>query len=139
MSRKTPSKLVGPSEASGRREKAVAYHKAARNELENVKDGEIADPVIALITLAAIAYADALTAKFGGKVSQKDHARIVDLPASTLGSEFPKEQVTRLKRILSRKDLAQYGATATRSKSEADSLLIDLDRFAAYSEAMLKS
>ncbi len=139
MNRKTPAKVAGPGEASGRLDKALAYHKASRNALESIHAGEIADPVIALITLAAIAYADALTAKFGGKVNQKDHARIADLLSDTLGAEFPKEQAARLKRMLSRKDIAQYGSTATRSKGEVEMLLVDLDRFAAYSEAKLKS
>ena len=38
--------------------------------------GANANPIMVQIVTAAIAYADALTARFGGRVNQRDHAAL---------------------------------------------------------------
>jgi hypothetical protein len=53
---------------------AKAFLKAAKNEAELTGDSDICNPIISLIVHAAIAYADALTAKTAGRVSRQDHS-----------------------------------------------------------------
>ncbi len=96
----------------------------------------MADPAISLIATAAIAYADALTAKFAGEINRTNHAAVGKLLADALGKNFTNEQQSRLSRLLSRKDDAQYGAGSFR-KSDAEKLLADLEKFAAWAEALL--
>jgi hypothetical protein len=84
--------------------------------------------------LAAIACADALTAKYGGVMNQKNHAAIAKLLRATLGKQLPAAQAARLSRLLARKDEAQYGASAVR-RADAARLLDDLNKFAEWPKA----
>lgn len=136
MTRKGPSRKVDPSHTGARRAKARLFLKAARDASDNVEAGGMADPAISLIATATIAYADALTAKFAGEINRTNHAAVVKLLADALGRDFTKEQQTRLARLLSRKDEAQYGAGSFR-KPEAEKLLADLEKFAAWAEELL--
>ncbi len=62
MMRLGPSKPVDEGHWSVRLNHARTYRKAARDELA-LKQGDNANPIMSAIVLAAIAYADALTAK----------------------------------------------------------------------------
>ncbi|MER8454091.1 hypothetical protein NKG60_29760 [Mesorhizobium sp. M1428] len=66
------------------------------------------------IVNAAIAYADALTARFAGKINRADHAAVVKTMRDALGNRLPAGQASRLRSILDEKDEAQY---AIRAKS----------------------
>ncbi|MER9648592.1 hypothetical protein [Mesorhizobium sp. M0199] len=56
---------------------ARSYLKAARLEVAMSGTGDIGNPAMSQIVNAAIAYADALTARFAGKINRADHAAVV--------------------------------------------------------------
>jgi len=79
------------------------------------------------MVLAAIAYSDAVTARFLGRVNQVDHAALPKLLRDALGNQLPDAQMRRLRRILQEKDETQYGARL-KSRDEAQRLLEDRDQ-----------
>jgi hypothetical protein len=138
MTRKGPSKAaVDKAFGDGRLQMARAFLKAAQNEAELADDADIANPIIVQVVNAAIAYTDALTTRFAGRVNQQDHTAAVKALRAALGKRFPNEQERRLARILGEKDAAQYGARMKR-KSEAARLLADLEKFAAWAELEMR-
>lgn len=137
MTRITAPKKTKLNEASGRLTKARAYRKAASDGLALWEEGDPADPIISSIVLAAIGYADALTAHLSQKVNKGDHSRVVQLLGEAAGYDFTAPQRRRLERILKEKSEAQYGARPGR-KATADALFDDLEKFAAWAEAILK-
>ena len=136
MTRKGPSKAADKGFGDGRLGMAKAFLKAAQNETELAHDSEICNPIISLIVHSAIAYADALTAKFAGRVNQQDHSGATKSLRAALGNRLPSEQERRLARILGEKDAAEYGPRIKR-KSEAAKLLADLEKFAAWADLEL--
>jgi hypothetical protein len=136
MTRKGSSKAADEAFGGGRLEIAKAFLKAAQNESELITDGDVGNPIISLIVHSAIAYADALTAKFAGRVNQQDHSGAAKALRAALGNRLPNDQERRLVRILSEKDAGQYGARVKR-KPEAVRLLADLQKFAAWAELEL--
>jgi hypothetical protein len=137
MTRKGSSKPVDKAFGDGRLQMAKAFLKAAQNEAELADATDIANPIIVQIVNAAIAYSDALTAKFSGRINQQDHAAAVKTLRAALGKRFPAEQERRLARILSEKDAAQYGVHMKRM-AEATRLLADLEKFAAWAELEMR-
>lgn len=129
-SRKTADKSFG----EGRLRLARAYLKAAQDEAELAEEGSIGNPIISQIVHAAIAYADALTARFAGRVNQQDHGAAVKALRDALGNRLPRAQETRLRRILAEKDAAQYGARL-KPLADAQRLLAQMVEFAAWAEA----
>lgn len=136
MTRKGPSKAADKGFGAGRFAMARAFLKAAQNEAGLTDDDEICNPIISLIVHSAIAYADALTAKFAGRVDQQDHSGATKSLRAALGNRLPSEQERRLARLLGEKDAAEYGPRIKR-KSEAARLLADLEKFAAWVELEL--
>ncbi len=136
MTRTGPAKPVGKDYGEGRLKLARAYLKAAQDEATLADDGAIGNPIISQVVIAAIAYTDALTARFGGRANQKDHNAAVKALRDVLGKRFPLAQASRLRRILAEKDDVQYGFRA-KSKAEAEQLLRQLTDFAAWVEAEL--
>jgi hypothetical protein len=126
------------NDASGRLAKARAYQKAAKNGLELWEDGDLADPIISSIVLAAVGYADAVTAKLSSEINQGDHDGVIPLLAKAAGARLTPPDRRRLERILKEKAEAQYGARPGR-KATADERFADLEKFAAWAEALLKS
>jgi hypothetical protein len=110
--------------------------KAAKNEAELAEDHDIGNPIISQVVTSAIAYTDALTAKLSGRVNKQDHSAAVRALRDALGKRLSDEQERRLRRILSEKDAAQYGARA-KSKADAIKLLGDLEKFAPLVELEL--
>jgi len=137
MTRTGPSKKVGSGYATGRLDNARAYLQAARDALELARDSANANPIMSQIANAAIAYADALTAKRKALVNQHDHRGAVKLLRDVLGKEFPDAQEKRLRRIIDSKDDVQYGATRGRV-SDARKMMDDLEKFAAWVEETFK-
>jgi hypothetical protein len=88
--------------------------------------------------LAAIAYTDALCARYAGYVNQQHHAAAVQTLRDALGKRLPSGQVTRLNRILGEKDDVQYGMRP-KLAVEAQNLLEQLEEFAAWAESELKN
>lgn len=136
MTRGGPQKPVVPEHWQGRRDNARAYHKAARDGLALAERGANANPVMSSIVLAAVAYADALTARYRGTVNQKDHAALVRALRAALGNRFPAAQERRLRSILDAKDEVQYGIRLGRT-GEAELMLKELDDFARWVEQEL--
>jgi hypothetical protein len=95
--------------------------------------GDPQNPVISNLVLAAVAYCDALTAKYGGRVNQKDHGAVVKILRDALGNRLPAAQETKLSRILGIKDDVQYGSRPS-TAAEAQRLLVLLREFARWAE-----
>jgi hypothetical protein len=133
MTRTGPSKPADAAFVGGRLENARAFRTAAHNASELADPGENANPMVSHIVTSAIAYADALTGKFGGRVNQKDHAAASKALRDALGNRLPQAQARRFARILDEKDAAQYGARSGRL-THARQLLDELDAFAEWAE-----
>lgn len=121
---------------SGRLENARAFRIAAHNASDLADPGENANPMVSHIVTSAIAYADALTAKFGGRVNQKSHAAAQKALRDAMGNRLPQSQTRRFAKILGEKDSAQYGARRGRL-THARLLLQELDAFAEWAEQEL--
>ncbi len=137
MTRTGPSKKVDSGYATGRLENARAYLQAARDAFEVAHDASNTNPIMSQIVNAAIAYADALTAKRKSNVNRRDHRAVVKLLRDVLGRELPEIQEKRLRRIIESKDEVQYGATRGRM-SDARKMLEDLAKFAEWAEETFK-
>ncbi|ANY79508.1 hypothetical protein BB934_15810 [Microvirga ossetica] len=137
MTRKGASKPITASFGEGRLRLARAYLKAARTEATVAEVGDPGNPVMSQIVNAAIAFTDALTARYSGRTNQQDHAAAVKALRDALGNRFPSAQETRLRRILGEKNEVQYGARL-KTKAEADHFLTQLEEFAAWAEAELQ-
>jgi hypothetical protein len=117
----------------GRLQLARAYLKAAQDETDLADERSLGNPIISQVVHAAIAYTDALTAKFAGRVNQQDHSGAVKMLRDALGNRLPRAQESRLRRILGEKDAAQYGARL-KTLTDARRLLVQLAEFAAWAE-----
>lgn len=133
MTRKGASRSVDPALASARLEIARAFRQAAQDTADLARDGTPANPIVSQIVTAAVAYADALTAKHAGIVNQKDHGAVVKTLRDVLGQRLPKAQETNIRTILQEKDESQYGFRIM-GIAEAQRLLARLDAFAAWVE-----
>jgi hypothetical protein len=136
VTRKGPSKPVDRAFGERRRQMAKAYLKAAQDEAALADEGAIGNPIVSQIVNAAIAYTDALTAKFSDRINQQDHAGAVKALRDALGERLLDTQAKRLRRILGEKDPAQYGVRFHR-KSDALRLLADVEEFARWAESEL--
>ncbi len=137
MNRKSPARQVGPNFVESRLRIARAFLKAAREGAALAEKGDVADPIMSNVVLAAIGFADALTAKAMGRVNRQDHRAVVELLSSALGKRFPEPQKTHLSRILGSKDEVQYGSNV-KTRGDAQTLLDHLERFAAWAEQEMK-
>lgn len=137
MTRKGPSKGVAPEFAEGRLRLARAYLKAARTELAVADPADLGNPAMSQIVNAAIAFTDALTARYAGLVNRKEHLGAVKALRDALGNRLPAAQESRLRRILSEKDEVQYGAKI-KTELEARRLLDLLEEFALWAEAEMQ-
>lgn len=136
MTGKSPRKKVDALYWQGRLRAAQAYLQAAQQALILAEPGQNASPAVSQIVLAAIAYGDSLTAKRALVINQQDHASAPHLLRDVLRNTLPETQAQRFRRILSRKDEAQYG-TRLASVDEARRLLAELETFARWAEDML--
>jgi hypothetical protein len=137
MTRTGPSKKVAAGYGAGRLENARAYLQAARDAITLAHATSNTNPVMSQIVNAAIAYADALTARRQSIINQRDHRAAVKLLRDTLGREFPDSQEKRLRRIVEHKDEVQYGATRGRM-ADARKMLDDLEKFAEWAEEIFR-
>ncbi|MSP02782.1 MAG: hypothetical protein EXR07_17310 [Acetobacteraceae bacterium] len=137
MTRKGAARKVDRTYGDGRLRMARAYLSAARAEYLVADDGDIGNPIISQIAIAAIAFTAALTAKYSGLANQQNHATAVPALRGALGNRFPKAQEPRLRNILNEKDEVQYG-TRLKTKGEAAKLLTQLGEFAVWAETELK-
>ena len=136
MTRKGPSKPVETTYGSRRLDVARAFLKAARDEATFADEAAVGNPIVSQVVNAAIAYADAITAARLGRVNRQDHEGVHKLLRDALGERLPAIQARRLRRILSMKDPAQYGARLLR-KDEAVRLLDEAEEFVRWAESEL--
>lgn len=136
MTKKGTAKPVDGIFAEGRLRMARAYLKAAQIEMTVAEPEDVGNPAMSQIVNAAIAFTDALTARYAGRANQQDHAAAVKTLRDALGNRLPNAQETNLRRILNEKDDVQYGAR-TRTQDDAKALLGRLEEFATWAEAEL--
>lgn len=120
----------------GRFELGRAFLQSAIVALDRAQDGQIGDPIMSNALLASIAYADALTIKFGGIMNQQDHMRLIEALRSALGNRASKEQMSRLGRLLKMKNQIQYDHTAC-TVQEAREYVSQVQRFVSWAETEL--
>ncbi len=133
MARVTPGKPVEQGDWEGRVRNARDFKRDAEDLVALREDDENANGVITLVVNAAIAYADALTGKFGGFFNQQDHRVVGAAVTRALGQRADKSQVQRLTAIVSHKDASSYGPRRTPAKKARD-LLEQLERFSTWVE-----
>ena len=137
MTRTGSTKAADAAHALGRLRRAMASQEVAKLSVE---DGSVMllgpDAVSSNAILSVIAYADALTAAYGGRVNQKDHGAVIKLLRDTLGSALPAAQERRLAKLIGRKDETQYGSKPGRAE-EARQFVEALDVFAAWARETL--
>ena len=136
MTRQGPRKAVGPDHWRGRRDSARDHYERARDAITLAKPTQDARAIVSLIVLAAIAYADALTANRAQVVNQQDHASAPRLLREVLRNLLPDEKAKAFRDILALKDEAHYGAKPL-AMTRAVGLLAKLDQFAAWAEDRL--
>ncbi len=120
--------------ATGRLAIARSFMRTAETAMALSEPGDPQNPTISSIVLAAVAYCDALTAKYSGRVNQKDHGAAATALRDALGNRLPTAQETRLNRILATKDEVQYGARPA-TTNDAEKLFNLLAEFARWAEA----
>lgn len=136
MTARSPRKKVDADYWQGRLRAAHEFHRAARDTALLADPGLGGNPVISQAVLAAIAYADCITARTAHVVNQQSHASAPRLLRNVLSQSLPDAQERRFRRILAAKDEAQYGARST-SLQEALRLLAEVELFGQWAEGML--
>lgn len=136
MARQGPSKPVEPGGWEGRLRNARDFRRDAEDLHDLRDDDENANGVITLIVNSAIAYADALTGKFGGFFNQQDHRNVCPAVERALGRRADPAQIKRLSAIIAQKDPSSYGARRSLKETSAD-LLKQLERFSEWVERTL--
>lgn len=135
MTSRGPRKPVDAAHARGRLLQAREFHESGRSLITLAQGGSY-NGAVALMIMAAIAYADAITARASGVVNQQDHQSAPRLLREVLGRRLPDRQERFFRRLLGRKDEVNYGARST-TLEEAQRLLVELDAFAAWAEGMI--
>ena len=136
MTRNSTKKKVGDDYWHGRYAMARAFRTSAETAITLASESDNMNPAISQIVLAAIAYADTLTARRDGVINQQDHAAAPRLLRDVMGSALPQGQEARYRRILGYKDSSQYGARHG-TLDKAKELFEDLSEFAFWIEAQL--
>lgn len=134
MTRGGSSKPADRQFSRGRLQLARTFLKAARADAERAGEEGVGNRSISHIVTATIAYADALTAEFGGFINQQDHQAVAKTLRAALGHMLPDAQERRLGGILKEKDAAQFGARANRVE-DALWLLAELEALATWAQA----
>ena len=135
MTNQGPRRKAADGEWSGRLVQAREFHDSARS-LVTLASSKSYNAAITLQVTAAMAYADAITAKRRGVVNKQDHQSSPRLLREVLGSTLPDKHEKFFRRLLGRKDEVNYGARST-TRDEAARLLAELDEFAAWAEGVL--
>lgn len=123
-------------EWKGRRDAGRAHLKTARNALAVADDGDDGRLMVQGAILSAIAFGDALTIRVAAIRNATDHQRLPATLRHALGNRIPASELTRLTRILGRKDDSAYGQRAL-SLAEARQAIESAAAFAAWAEQEL--
>jgi len=136
MTRKGVRKSVPPDFWKGRLDSARGHRALARDGLTLAEEANDGRAIVSLIVLAAIGYADTVTASRAGVVNQQDHAAAPKLLRDVLKNELPGRQDRIFRTLIDWKDVANYGPRRI-SLAKARELLADLDDFAEWVEGLL--
>jgi hypothetical protein len=119
-----------------RLQNARDFMQSARESIQLADEGSSGDPIMSQACLAAIAYADALTIRYGGIKNTGDHGKNVAVVKQAMGNRADQGMLRLLARILSRKNQIQYAAHVS-SFEEARRYLEQVVRFREWAEAQL--
>lgn len=136
VTRGTWSPVRDRSEWTGRRDAGRAMLKTARDALAVADAGDDGRLVVQGAILCVIAYGDALTIKVAGIRNGADHQRLPATVRQALGNRAAQGELTRLARLLARKDDSAYGHRAL-SLEEARTAVAQAEAFAAWVEGEL--
>jgi len=136
VTRGTWSVVRDRDEWTGRRDAGRAHLKAARNALAVADEGDDGRLAMQGAILCAIAYGDALTIKVAGIKNAADHKRLPAAVRHALGNRAIQTELTRLSRLLERKDDSAYGHRVI-ALAEAQAAVAQAEAFAVWAEAEL--
>lgn len=136
MTRQAPRKKVPPDFWESRRRAGRDFLKAAQDGLAIADPGDSGAPVMSNVILAAIAYADALTAKRANVINSEDHNAAPRLLRDVLKQALPPSKEKRFVDTLKNKSVIQYGAKSF-SQAEAEKFLLHFENFATWAEEQL--
>jgi hypothetical protein len=136
MTRKGPTKVATVDQSRGRLEQARAFRAAVEAIASTITPGANGSPLMALIVTAAIAYGDALTARFGRVMNRDDHAASPKLVRATMGDRADEAMLNHLRAIIAEKTFAEYGDHQVDVEA-ASRFLVTLRRFATWMETTL--
>jgi hypothetical protein len=117
----------------------AALMKSASDLADLGADGDGYGNAIGIVAIhAAIAYADALSIRFGGfKSGEGDHVRAVDALEEALGNRADATAIRHLQRVLAQKDQVFYqGAYYT--VADAKRVATEAQGFTAWAEELLR-
>lgn len=136
VTRGTWSPVRDRGEWTGRRDAGRALLKTARNALAVADEGDDGRLIVQGAILSAIAYGDAITIKVAGIKNGADHRRLPDTVRHALGNRVPQGELTRLSRLLKRKDDSAYGHRAM-TLDDARAAVAQAETFATWAEGEL--
>lgn len=136
ITRGTWSSVSDRGEWTGRRDAGRAHLKSARNALGVADRGDDGRLIVQGAILSAIAYGDAVTIRVAGIRNVADHQRLPDTLRHALGNRVPKGELTRLARLLKRKDDSAYGHRPL-TLADASAAIAQAEQFATWAETEL--
>jgi hypothetical protein len=136
VSRGTWSPVRNRDEWMGRRDAGRAHLKTTRDALIVVDARDDTRLIVQGAILSAIAYGDAVTIKVAGIKNGQDHLRLPDTVRQALGNRASQQELTRLQRLLKRKDDSAYGHRAL-TLDEARTAVAQAEAFALWAELEL--
>ena len=136
MPRKTTRKQVNKASFSKYKQVAENFYSGA----DVAKEYEYWNAAGVLIVHSAIAYADAVTIKYGGVKSQgEDHNQVVTLLKEILTtSDENKKAFIHLEKIIAQKTSVSYSGDVFVLK-DIDNLWKNLERFRSWAESVLEN
>lgn len=138
VTRGTWSPVRDRDQWTGRRDAGRAHLKTARNALVVADGGDDGRLIVQGAILSAIAFGDAITIKVAGIKNGADHQRLPDTVRQALGNRVSQGELTRLARLLKRKDDSAYGHRAL-TLDDARAAVAQAESFATWAEAELVS
>lgn len=135
--RKGPTRAVSRDDSKRYLSNAEEHLAAAQEMLDISSDDSRAKAAAMQAVHAAIAFGDALTAARLGLVNTENHQQLPALVRTAAGKSAINDQISRLQRIMSRKDQADYGP-ARWHREDAHDLVVQVERFAAWIRDLLR-
>ena len=134
MARKTIRKQVDKSKANDYKKVAESFWGGT----DVAKEYEYWNAAGVLIVHSAIAYADAVTIKFGGVKSQgEDHNQVITLLKELLpGEEENRKASQQLERIIAHKNSVSYSGDVY-GRKDVENLWKNFERFRKWAENLL--